>query len=133
LPKRKLDDVNPSDQIIIKTGDIFKETYTFIKHFSEFKYVNKNEKIENIKKAKQFEDMCNKAKEKFDDIVKKIQRQDMALVESTRNSIRISNLSKREDNDFNSKQQMNIFFMNGKEYLDNDIEEREKQIKIITK
>jgi hypothetical protein len=57
----------------------------------------------------------------------------MAIVESTRNSIRVSNLSKRDDNDFNNKQQMNIFFMNGKEYLDNDIEEREKQIKIITK
>jgi hypothetical protein len=119
--------------MIIRTGDIFKETYTFIKHFSEFKYVNKGEKIENIKKSKQFEELCNKAKEKFDDIVKKIQRQDMALVESTRNSIRISNLSKRDDNDFNNKQQMNIFFMNGKEFLDNDIEEREKQIKIITK
>jgi hypothetical protein len=54
------------------------------------------------------------------------------MVENSRNSVRMSNISRKED-DFNNKQQLNVFFMNGKEYLDGDIEEREKQIKLITK
>jgi phosphoenolpyruvate carboxylase len=113
---------------------LFKETYKFIEHFSEFKYANKIEKIENIKKSRHFEEICDKAKEKFDDIVKKIQRQDMAIVESTRSSsIRLSNLSTQNENDFNHKHHLNVFFMNGVDYLDTDIDEREKQIKIIAK
>ena len=54
------------------------------------------------------------------------------MVENTRNSIRLSSISGRGD-DFNNKQQLNVFFMNGKQYIDGDIEEREKQIKLITK
>lgn len=129
---------NSRDQIIEKTGEIFKETYTFIKDFSEFKYANKSEKLDNIRKAKHFEESCNKSKEKFDDVVKKIQRQDIALIESARSSFRLSRLSTKKGDDTTSQQttnnqQMNVFFMNGKEYLDGEIQDREKQIKLISK
>jgi hypothetical protein len=62
----------------------------FIKEVLEFKYVNKNAKIDNIKKAKHFEQLCNKQKDKFDDIVNRIQKQGEAFIESARNSIRLS-------------------------------------------
>ncbi len=122
-----------SDKIIIKTGEIFTETYNFIKDFAEFKYISKSDKIENVKKAKHFEQLCNKQKEKFDTIVNKIQRQDQAFIESTRNSIRMSFNQGKEMNDLNQNKDIEMLFKNGKEYLESNIDERQKQIELISK
>ncbi len=124
------------DKNILTTGTIFSETYTLIKDFSEHKFSNKGEKIENIKKIKQFEEQCGKFRAKFDEIVNKIKRQDMALIESARNSFRMSNVNvKNVENDMNrqNSQQMNVIFMNGKDYLYSELEEREKTVNLITK
>jgi hypothetical protein len=97
----------------------------------DYKYPSKATKIENHRKAKIFEEACNKSKAKFDDIVKKIQRQDKALVESARNSIRLSNLRQDSFSQNNSNMQIKIFDLNGNQMLDNEIERREDQINII--
>lgn len=99
----------------------------------DYKYPSKSLKIENHRKAKQFEDLCNKAKLKFDDIVKKIKRQDQALLESARTSMRMSNLRQDSFSQPNDKLQVNIFKMNGNDILDNEIVNREKQINLINK
>jgi len=107
----------------------------FIKEVVEFKYVNKNSKIDNIKKAKNFEQLCNKQKEKFDNIVNRIQKQDEAFIESARNSIRLSIINQKRDktesNPLNNE--VDQMFKTGQEYLESNIEERERQIKLITK
>ena len=127
--------MDKGDKNILTTGNIFNETYSLIKDFSEHKFNNKGEKIENIKKIKQFEEQCNKYHEKFDEITSKIKRQDIALIESARNSFRVSNM-KRDESDLDKRkesQQMNVIFMNGKEYLYSELEEREKTVHLITK
>lgn len=121
-----------SDKIINTTGEIFKETYNYIKDIIEFKYINRNDKIDNIKKAKHFEQLCNKQKEKFDTIVNKIQRQEQAVIDSTRNSIRMSFSQGRGDFN-NENKEVELLFKNGKEYLENNIDERQKQIELISK
>jgi len=122
------------DKIIIKTAEIFTETYNFIKDFTEFKYVNKSDKIENVKKAKHYEQLCNKQKEKFDTIVNKIQNKEQAFIESARNSLRMSSFTQgKEMNDLNQNKDMEMLFKNGKEYLESNIDERQKQINLISK
>jgi hypothetical protein len=111
----------------------------FIKEVLEFKYVNKNRKIDNIKKAKNFEQLCNRQKEKFDDIVNKIQRQGEAFIESARNSKRLSNRNhstERSESNLNINAlhgQLDQMFKCGEEYLESSIEERQRQIHLITK
>jgi len=103
-----------------------------IKEVVDFKYVNKNAKIDNIKKAKHFEQLCNKQKEKFDNIVNRIQRQGEAFIESARNSIRISSRNiNRESNAL--KSEVDQMFKTGEEFLESNIEERQKQIELISK
>ena len=56
----------------------------------------------------------------------------MALIESARSSFRISNIKKEEFTP-GASQQMNVIFMNGKDYLYSEVEDREKTVKLITK
>jgi len=112
------------------TGNIFNETYILLKDFINHKFNNKSEKIEYIKKVKQFEDECNKSRARFDEVVNKIKRQDVALIESARNSFRPSTTG---DHKRQPSQQMNVVFMNGKDYLYSEVEDREKTVNLITK
>lgn len=104
------------------------ETYSLIRDFSEHKFINKHEKIENFKRIKQFEEQCNRFKNLFDEITNKIKKTDMVLIESARNSFRISTIKKE---DFSKEKA--ILSMNGKDYLSAEIEDREKTVNIITK
>jgi hypothetical protein len=88
-------------------------------------------KIENIKKAKQLEEECNNYRERFDDIVNKIKRQDIALIESARNSIRFSVAPEKNQHD--KKMEQTVIFMNGKDYLYSEVETREKTVNLINK
>lgn len=60
----------------------------------------------------------------------------MQLIESARNSFRISNIQKDDllglKNSGNIQNQTNVFFMNGREYLEG-VEEKEKQVNLILK
>lgn len=107
----------------------------FIKEVADFKYVNKNAKIDNIKKAKHFDQLCNKQKEKFDNIVNRIKNQGEAFIESARNSIRLSSRSlgkeRKESNALRSE--VDQMFKTGEEYLESSIEERQRQIQLISK
>ena len=104
-----------------------------IREFLDFnKYVNKNEKIDNMKKARQLEQLCNKQKENFDTIVNKIQKQDQAFIYSARNSFRISLKNTQKDNqDGEMGSQVEEMFRNGEEFLESHIGERQKQIDLI--
>ena len=88
-------------------------------------------KIENIKKAKQLEEECNNYRERFDDIVNKIKRQDIALIESARNSIRFSVAPEKNQNE--KKMEQTVIFMNGTDYLYSEVETREKTVNLINK
>lgn len=107
----------------------------YIREIVDFKYVNKNTKIDNIKKAKNFEQLCNKQKEKFDNIVNRIQRQEEAFIESARNSLRTStrNINRDKSESTAAKSDIDQMFQNGEEYLESSIEERQRQIDLITK
>jgi short-subunit dehydrogenase len=71
-------------------------------------------------------------KEKFDNIVNRIQRQGEAFIESARNSIRISSRNiNRESNAL--KSEVDQMFKTGEEFLESNIEERQKQIELISK
>jgi hypothetical protein len=100
---------------------------------AEFKYINKKDTIENVKKAKHFDQLCNKQKKKFDTIVNKIQKQDQAYIDSARNSIRMSFTQEKDYNDSNQNKDIEMIFKNGKEYLESNIDERQKQIQLISK
>jgi hypothetical protein len=115
----------------MSTGLIFKETYLMIKDYSEHKYNNRNIKIENIKRSKLFEEECNNYRERFDDIVNKIKRQDIALIESARNSFRFSLAADKNPND--KKIEQTVVFMNGKDFLYSEVEAREKTVNSINK
>ena len=115
----------------MSTGVIFKETYLLIKDYSEHKFNSRNVKIENIKRAKQLEEECNNYRERFDDIVNKIKRQDIALIESARNSFRFSLAADKNQNE--KKIEQTVVFMNGKDYLYSEVETREKTVHLINK
>lgn len=115
----------------MSTGFVFKETYSLIKDYSEHKYNSRNVKIENIKKAKQLEEECSNYRERFDDIVNKIKRQDIALIESARNSFRFSLAIDKNQNE--KKIDQTVVFMNGKDYLYSEVETREKTVNLINK
>jgi hypothetical protein len=124
-----------AEKNILTTGNIFTQTYTLIKDFSEHKFNNKGEKIENVKKIKAFEEQCNKYHDKFNEIVNNIKRQDIKLIESARNSIRMS-IARKDDTMGDLRkdsQQMNVIFMNGKDYLYSEVEDREKTVNLISK
>lgn len=115
----------------MSTGVIFKETYSLIKDYSEHKYNHRNVKIENVKRAKQLEEECNNYRERFDDIVNKIKRQDIALIESARNSFRFSIAPEKNQNE--KKIEQTVVFMNGKDFLYSEVETREKTVNLINK
>lgn len=105
-----------------------------LKDFVEHKFSSKSEKIENIKKIKQFEDRINRFRERFDDIVNKIKKIDTKLIDSARNSFRMSSFKPDQDAlGRKGSQQMNVIFMNGKDYLYSEVEDRENTVNLITK
>jgi hypothetical protein len=88
-----------------------------------------------VKKIKAFEEQCNKNHDKFNEIVNNIKRQDIKLIESARNSIRMS-VARKDDTISDLRkdsQQMNVIFMNGKDYLYSEVEDREKTVNLISK
>jgi hypothetical protein len=118
----------------LTTGNVFKETYSLVKDFSEHNFANRSQKIENVKKIKLLEAEINKNHEKFNEVVTRIKRQDLAIIDSARNSFRPS-VAKKEGSFDTRKdsQQMNIIFMNGKDYLYSEVDEREKTVNMINK
>ena len=60
----------------------------------------------------------------------------MALIESARNSFRMSNVNRKDETPGDGRkdsQQMNVIFMNGKDYLYSELEDRERTVNLITK
>ena len=116
------------DKIILKTADCISETFNLIEIIQNFDYSDRNQKIQNITKANQLEDECNKYKKIFDDLTDKIKQKNINLIKQARSSLRYSNYS-----DFsgelhlnNEEQNNDIGFKNGKEFLDG-IEMKRKQ------
>ena len=87
-----------------------------------------------MKKIKLLEAEINKNHEKFNEVVTKIKNQDLAIIDSARNSMRPSVVKKEGSFDTRKdSQQMNIIFMNGKDYLYSEVDEREKTVNMINK
>ena len=128
--KQKGEDI---EKIILETGDEITETFNLIEIVKNFEYTNRNQKIQNIKQANSLEDQCNKYKEKFDNLINEIQKQNLNLIKQARNSRRVSNFS-----DFSGEIHLNnnetpkkynnnqISFSPDKKYLEN-IEIKKKQ------
>lgn len=89
--------IDQSNQVLSNTGEIFKETIILIKDFKDYKFPNKNDQVANLRQLRLMESKCSDMKNEFDSITKKIQRQNMSVVESNRNS-RISIPSTFDDN-----------------------------------
>ena len=120
------------DKIILKTADCISETFNLIEIIKNFEYSDRNQKIQNITKANQLEDECNKYKKFFDDLIDKINQKNINLIKQARSSFRYSNHS-----DFSLELHLSdeeptndIRFKNGKEFL-YDIEMKKKQIDAI--
>ena len=136
--KQKGEDI---EKIIIETGDEISETFILIEIVKNFEYNDRNQKIQNIKQANNLEDKCNKYKEKFDNLINEIKKQNLNLIRQARNSIRYSNFSdfsgeihldnetpKKDNNNNNNNNEMN----SEKKYLIN-IEMKKKQNNAIIK
>lgn len=130
--KQKGEDI---EKIILETGDEITETFNLIEVVKNFEYTNRNQKISNIKQANSLEDQCNKYKEKFDNLINEIQKQNLNLIKQARNSKRFSNFSdfsgeihlNNNNNDSPQKNNNNqILFSPDKKYLEN-IEIKKKQ------
>ena len=133
--KQKGEDI---EKIIIETGDEISETFILIEIVKNFEYNDRNQKIQNIKQANNLEDKCNKYKEKFDNLINEIKKQNLNLIRQARNSIRYSNFSDFSgeihlDNETPKKDNNNNNEMNSeKKYLIN-IEMKKKQNNAIIK
>ena len=88
--KQKGEDI---EKIITETGDEISETFNLIEIIKNYEYQDRNIKIRNIKQANSLEDKCNNYKEKFDNLINEIKKQNLNLIRQARNSIRYSNFS----------------------------------------
>lgn len=114
-----------SDDIILSTGNCFTETFNYLKDIKEFNYEKKRStRLENVKRAKEYEETLIRHKNKFEDSVKKIQNQNRISIDKARESFRMSNAS-------NPKMSNAQAQLNGKEFLE-EVELKEKEIKVIT-
>ena len=124
--KKKGSDI---DKTIIETANKIAETFELIEIIKNFEYKDRDQKIQNITKANDFQNECNKYKKIFDDLTDKIKQQNINLIRQARNSVRISNFSDysgdihlKDDQTGNN----NTGVQNGKEFLDG-IEMKKKQ------
>ena len=80
-------------EVISKAGDEISEVFKLIEVIQNFEYKDRNQKIQNIKEANNIFDKCNNYKEKFDNLVNEIKKQNLNSIRQARNSIRYSNFS----------------------------------------
>jgi hypothetical protein len=80
-------------EVISKAGDEMSEVFRLIEVIQNFEYKDRNQKIQNIKEANNIFDKCNNYKEKFDNLVNEIKKQNLNSIRQARNSIRYSNFS----------------------------------------
>ena len=88
--KQKGEDI---EKIILETGDEISQTFDLIEIVKNYKFNDKNQKIQNIKQANSLEDKCNTYKEKFDNLTNEIKKQNLNLIKQARNTKRYSNFS----------------------------------------
>ena len=88
--KKKGEDI---EKIILETGDEISQTFDLIEIVKNYKFNDKNQKIQNIKQANSLEDKCNTYKEKFDNLTNEIKKQNLNLINQARNTKRYSNFS----------------------------------------
>ena len=77
----------------METGDEISQTFDLIEIVKNYKFNDKNQKIQNIKQANSLEDKCNTYKEKFDNLTNEIKKQNLNLIKQARNTKRYSNFS----------------------------------------
>ena len=97
--------------------------YNYINDIKGYKYINRNERSENVRKAKEYESKYYSAKKSFETLVNKIKNQSLQYIDSARNSMRMSQASAKKD------EQLMIGVTN----YAKEIEDKEKQVAIIAK
>ena len=122
-----------ANELIENTGTILTDIYNYIKDIRDFKYITRDDKLKNIKKAKEYESRCNTLKVHFEELTNKIKQQGQQIIDSARNSLKIQDsLNNNNENIENKKDELQIKFINGREYLEG-IQDKEKQINTIVK
>ena len=136
--KQKGEDI---EKIILETGDEISQTFDLIEIVKNYKFNDKNQKIQNIKQANSLEDKCNTYKEKFDNLTNEIKKQNLNLIKQARNTKRYSNFSDFSgeihlDNDSpkkNNNGQNNSFDYDSDKNILESIELKKKQNEAINK
>ena len=136
--KQKGEDI---EKIILETGDEISQTFDLIEIVKNYKFNDKNQKIQNIKQANSLEDKCNTYKEKFDNLTNEIKKQNLNLIKQARNTKRYSNFSDFSgeihlDNDSpkkNNNDQNNSFDYDSDKNILESIELKKKQNEAINK
>ena len=111
------------DNQILSTGKELNAIRDYIQEIKDYKYINRNERTENIRRLKEKEKAYYDAKTEFEDLANKIKNQNLNLIDSARNSIRMSQGS-------NTQKDGQQLMTNEREYLQG-IEDKEKQVNII--
>ena len=126
-----------ANELIENTGKILTDIYNYIKDIKEFQYISRDDKIQNIKKAKDYELRCNSLKLNFEELTNKIKQQGQQIIDSSRKSLKLQDSFNNNENNYNQKEDnkkddLELQFINGREYLEG-IEDKEKQINTIVK
>ena len=126
-----------ANELIENTGKILTDIYNYIKDIREFQYITRDDKMKNIKKAKDYESRCNTLKVHFEELTNKIKQQGQQIIDSSRNSLKLQESFNNNENNYNQKEDnkkddLELQFINGREYLEG-IEDKEKQINTIVK
>ena len=121
-----------SNELIESLSKNFKDTFNFINDIKNYQYVNRNEKNENLKKAREIEINLNKSYNSFKTTLNKIQNngKDILKINDYLNSSMNSNKDGSSINLNNNNKVELQLFSNEREYLDG-VDEKEKQINYI--
>lgn len=126
-----------ANELIENTGNILTDIYNYIKDIKDFQYITREDKMKNIKKAREYENKCNALKVNFEELTNKIKQQGQQVIDSARNSLKLQDSFNDNENNYNQnednkKNDLELKFINGREYLEG-IDDKEKQIKTIVK
>ena len=109
-----------STQIIIKAGEEITRGYEYIQIIKDFNFESREERNKSMKTLRDLESKLSNEKENFENLTQKIKEQGQKLIDSCRNSIRVSRTSNQQGE-----------LLIDEKVAFQEIEKREKQINSI--
>lgn len=115
------------ENLITNIGDGISETFYLLDDIKNFEYKSRNEKIQNIQRANDLEDQCNKYKDNFLNLSYRIKTHNNKILK--RNtfsdfSIDVENMNSYKD------PLVNVKFKTGKEFLDQNLQKHNNALDI---